>query len=90
MYNLYTPYEKVRLRHALVHAVTAYDRRQMRSAYHNPNALAMYFAAVDRAMAHVEGGMYAGPALREEFVDRLLTRLEKEAAAVVGADRMGG
>ena len=43
-------------RAALIHAVTAYDRKQSGKRGHNLNALGIYFARVDDIMADLESG----------------------------------
>lgn len=55
----------------LVHAVTAYDRRQSTKKHYNHNALPQYFARIDEIIADVEAGADPRKAIIAGFLDRL-------------------
>ena len=56
----------------LVKALTEYDRKQSTRRGYNHHALALYFEALDEAMAQVEKGRSIQAALRSVFNDRVL------------------
>ncbi len=63
------------VRDKLIHAATAYDRRQARGKRYNPYALAQYFQRIDEVMADIEAGATPREALLAAFSDRLLDAL---------------
>jgi len=61
-----------RIHAAIMHAITAYDQRQARGKYYNPNALGLYCGAMNDAFAAVQGGTALRAALVRHFTGRLL------------------
>jgi hypothetical protein len=49
--------DPIRVRAALLSAITAYDQRQARGKFYNPYALPQYADALTRAMAAFNGGL---------------------------------
>ena len=56
----------------LVHALTAYDRKQSAKKHHNIYALGHYFARIDDVIADIEAGATPRKALCAGFNDRVL------------------
>ena len=63
------------LRTRLIHAATAYDRRQENKRGYNRHALAQYFAAIDAAMDMIAHGATVRQALERTVCDRLFDTL---------------
>lgn len=62
---------------AIVHALTAYDRKQSTKKFYNPYALGIYFKALEEAEQLVAKGKSYEDALALHFTDRLLTPVLK-------------
>jgi hypothetical protein len=56
----------------LLHAVTEHDRKQAGNRFHNPYALALYCAALERVDDKLKAGADLESTLYQEFNDRLL------------------
>lgn len=56
----------------LIHAVTAYDRKQSKKRGYNPHALGIYFQRIDEICADIERGADVRKALCAGLSDRLL------------------
>jgi hypothetical protein len=67
-----TTTEITTMKQKLVNALTDYDRKQSTRRSYNPHALALYFEALDDAMAAVERGCNIRKALADSFNDRVL------------------
>jgi hypothetical protein len=61
------------MRQKLVNALTDYDRKQSTRRGYNPHALALYFEALDDALAQAEKGKPINTALESMFNDRVLS-----------------
>lgn len=61
-----------KLRKTLVSALTEYDRKQSKRKHYNPNALALYFAALDEAWEYYETNGDIVKALEMYFCGRVL------------------
>jgi hypothetical protein len=79
------------LHHTLVHAATAYDRRQSKSKRYNPYALAQYLARIDEVEQDVAAGAEPRAALCAAFTGSLLSTMLRaiEAPAATPAELMG-
>lgn len=80
-----------RTRHALLHALTSYDRRQEAAArrpgrYHNPYALAHYCGALQRTDERVAAGLTLREALVMSFCGRLLDVVLRAAGEPLSTD----
>jgi hypothetical protein len=67
------------LRDKLVAAVTAYDRRRANKPGFNHYALSMYLNSVDNAVNAIGAGTPVEAALRDQFIEPLLTAVLKAA-----------
>lgn len=64
-------------RDKLIHAATEYDRKQSTKRGYNHHALALYFEAIDEALAEHGKGTPITRALENHFNDRLLAVLQR-------------
>jgi len=84
----------VNLKDTLIHAVTAYDRKQSTRRGYNPYALGQYFQRIDEVCLDIEAGAEPRAALMAGFNDRLLDVLLKAAGLPVSTrpelDAKGG
>lgn len=62
---------------ALIHAATAYDRRQASGKRYNPYALAQYFARIEEIESDIAKGAPPRAALCAAFTGPLLTAMLK-------------
>ena len=67
------------LQDKLVHAATAFDRRQSQSRGYNHYALAQYLGRIAEVIADIEAGREVRAALLAAFSGRLLAALLKAA-----------
>lgn len=65
------------LHNALVHAATAYDRKESTKRYYNHYALAQYLMRIDEVEADIVKGTAPRQALLAAFNDRLLDHMLK-------------
>ena len=77
------------LRHALTHALTAYDAAQSRKPGYNLYALPQYLARIDAVMADIEAGAEPRAAIMAGFTGTLQRRCLK-AAGLPPADHNHG
>ncbi len=86
-------------REKITHAVVEYDQKELaRSiknsrAYYNPNAIALYLNAVDRACEKIQQGQDTRSALVDCFCGRLLDKVLKSVGEPKSTDaeqRIGG
>jgi hypothetical protein len=68
------------LRTTLVHAVTAYDRKQSAKRCYNVYALAQYLTRVDDVLADIEAGANPFDAINAGFCGPLLSYVTKAVA----------
>lgn len=65
------------LRAAMLHAVTAYDRRQVGKRGHNPYALPQYFERIEEICADIDAGADPRAAIVAGFSGRLANAILK-------------
>ena len=80
------------IRDALIHAVTAYDRKESTKRGHNRNAIGIYFQRVDDICADIENGANPRDAIVAGFSGRLAAACLKACnlPAYTKADAFGG
>ena len=79
------------LHHTLIHAATAYDRRQSKGKRYNHYALAQYFARIDEVEKDIAAGAEVRAALCAAFTGSLLSAMLRaiKAPAATPAELMG-
>lgn len=77
------------IRHALTHALTAYDEKESRKKHWNPYALPQYLARVDDIMADIEAGADPAAAICAGFSGRLQSLCLKAAGGLTPVETRG-
>jgi len=68
------------IKQTLIHAVTAYDRKQANKRGYNVYALGQYLARVDDVLADIEAGANTFDAINAGFCGPLLAHVTKTVA----------
>jgi hypothetical protein len=75
------------LQEKLVHALTAYDRKQSTKRGYNPNALGIYFQRIDDVIADIDRGADPRAAIVAGFTGRVQDAALRGAGLALGSDQ---